>query len=673
MKEVYFVKKIFEKYEIQLKLLLALTLGLIVLTIIYAFLIPMILNYPQGTYGTDFQIEVENTNYILQVLSIAAAIFAIFTIVIFYKTRFLIQYSDLIKNPYKYTIKEINYVKNKLFTVPYSLLVLNITIPSIALTIIHAYTIHQFGITTLKLFILVITLMTLYVTSVFIYTCNLFKKILIKLPYDNVEGLKKSTLKKRIFYNILPLILVSILFTSLLGYSIVSIETGDSLFETYHNSLYYFKEYNTFSSFSDLLEKTHTLNLLNENDFVFIKTADNQYFDKNGQEIQVSNFFNKYLNELSPTNNGRVYEYYGIDCQGATIDVEVNGITYTVGIYFSILSVEVLINFSISFVILVLINIIILALFAKSLSNDITIISSSFLNMTKNRDTSVMQPLALTSNDEFGNLIISYNKIQELTKNNIKQIHDNQETLMEKERLASLGQLIGGIAHNLKTPIMSISGAAEGLNDLIKEYDSSIDDPEVNSEDHHEIAKDMSVWVSKIKTHTEYMSDIITAVKGQAVTLSNEEEISFTVEELLKRVNILMKHELKNAIIYLNISIKTDKNTVIHGDVNSLVQVINNMISNSIQAYEGKTEQNIDLTVEKDKNHLIISIKDYGSGMPKNVKDKLFKEMITTKGKNGTGLGLYMSYSTIRAHFNGNITLESEEGKGTTFRIILPL
>ena len=244
---------------------------------------------------------------------------------------------------------------------------------------------------------------------------------------------------------------------------------------------------------------------------------------------------------------------------------------------------------------------------------------------------------------------------------------------MEKERLASLGQLIGGIAHNLKTPIMSISGATEGLTDLIKEYESSIDDPEVNSQDHHDIAKDMSSWVAKIKTHTEYMSDVITAVKGQAVTLSNEEDISFTVGELLKRVNILMKHELKNAIIYLNIAMKTDENTIIHGDINSLVQVINNMISNSIQAYDGKPEQNIDLTVEKDNNHLIIFVKDYGPGMPEYVKNKLFNEMITTKGKNGTGLGLYMSYSTIRAHFNGNITVVSEEGKGTTFSIILPL
>ena len=273
----------------------------------------------------------------------------------------------------------------------------------------------------------------------------------------------------------------------------------------------------------------------------------------------------------------------------------------------------------------------------------------------------------------FGELTVAFNKIQDLTKNNIEQIHNSQDTLMEKERLASLGQLIGGIAHNLKTPIMSISGAAEGLSDLVKEYDSSIDDPEVTSKDHHDIASDMASWIEKIKTHTEYMSDVITAVKGQAVTLSNEEDISFTIGELLKRVNILMKHELKNAIVYLNISLKVDENLILKGDVNSLVQVINNMISNSIQAYNGKPEQNIDLIVTRENNNLLISVKDYANGLSQEAKDKLFKEMFTTKGKNGTGLGLYMSYSTIRAHFNGNITFESEEGKGTTFIISLPI
>ena len=258
-------------------------------------------------------------------------------------------------------------------------------------------------------------------------------------------------------------------------------------------------------------------------------------------------------------------------------------------------------------------------------------------------------------------------------KQDMETIKNNQDVLMERERLASLGQLIGGIAHNLKTPIMSIAGAAQGLEDLIKEYDESIDDPLVNSQDHHEIARDMQNWIPKIRTHTEYMSDIITTVKGQAVALSNEEGVSFTVGELVRKVNILMKHELKNAYIYLNVMMKTDEDLTLNGDVNSLVQVVNNMITNAIHAYNGERDKNIELEVNKKENDVIFTIRDYAGGLPKEVQDKLFKEMVTTKGKNGTGLGLYMSYSNIKARFGGDITFIVDEGKGTTFNIVVPI
>lgn len=277
----------------------------------------------------------------------------------------------------------------------------------------------------------------------------------------------------------------------------------------------------------------------------------------------------------------------------------------------------------------------------------------------------------LSNGQSIGTLVLFKDITQH--KLDIQTIKDTQDSLMESERLSSLGQLIGGIAHNLKTPIMSIAGAAEGLNDLVKEYDESIDDPTVNSQDHHDIAKDMSTWITKIKDYTEYMSDVITAVKGQAVVMSNEEDINFTISELVKRVNILMKHELKNAIITLNTKVTVDENLTLNGDVNNLVQVINNMISNAIQAYNGKENESIEFTITKDNKNVIFSIEDHAGGLPDKVQDKLFKEMITTKGKNGTGLGLYMSYSTIKAHFNGNITFETEKGKGTKFNIYLPL
>lgn len=258
-------------------------------------------------------------------------------------------------------------------------------------------------------------------------------------------------------------------------------------------------------------------------------------------------------------------------------------------------------------------------------------------------------------------------------KQDIQTIQNNQDMLMEKERLASLGQLIGGISHNLKTPIMSISGAAEGLTDLINEYDASIGDPEVTNNDHHAIANDMREWITKIHSYTAYMSDIITAVKGQAVNLSENENNEFTVDELFKRVNILMKHEIINASLTLAIDVQVPSATTLVGDINSLVQVINNLITNAIQSYNGRKGEEIKVLAQKLDNNLIISVIDHGCGMPKEVQDKLFNTMITTKGKNGTGLGMFMSYSTIKGHFNGDITFETEVNKGTTFNVILPL
>ena len=276
-----------------------------------------------------------------------------------------------------------------------------------------------------------------------------------------------------------------------------------------------------------------------------------------------------------------------------------------------------------------------------------------------------------------GNFLGTLILLKDITQhtNDMQTIKDNQDMLVEKERLASLGQMIGGIAHNLKTPIMSIAGAAEGLSDLIKEYDSSVEDSEVTAADHHEIAKEMQEWIEKTKTHLSYMSDVITAIKGQAVAFSEQTASGFTVRELINYIDILMKHELKNALINLKIQANIDTSTIVNGNINSLVQVINNIISNSIQAYQskGKTNEDINFTIYKESKNIIFKIEDFAGGLPAKVQDKLFKEMVTTKGKNGTGLGLFMSYSNIKAHFNGSLRYETALRKGTSFFVEIPL
>lgn len=254
----------------------------------------------------------------------------------------------------------------------------------------------------------------------------------------------------------------------------------------------------------------------------------------------------------------------------------------------------------------------------------------------------------------------------------LEEIRNNQAILLERARLASLGQLIGGIAHNLKTPIMSVSGGIDQLKYLADEYKNSIGDSEVTDNDHREIADEMNHWLDKMKTHMSYMSDIITTVKDQASKFNTQAISWFTLDEMLKRVKILMQHELVKSNCTLVREILISPTTRIGGDINSLVQILDNIIVNSIQAYDGKSGK-ITLTVTGDDKNLLFCIADSGKGIPNSVRDRLFKEMITTKGKHGTGLGLYMSYSTIKGVFRGDMWFDSEPGKGTRFYIQLPI
>lgn len=276
----------------------------------------------------------------------------------------------------------------------------------------------------------------------------------------------------------------------------------------------------------------------------------------------------------------------------------------------------------------------------------------------------------IAHNNYLGTIILFKDNTENVK--HLEAIEEKHAIMMEQERLASLGQLMGGIAHNMKTSIMSIAGAVEGLRDLVDEYDMSVSDSSVTIEDHHEIAAEMKTWLTKIKPYCSYMTDIIDTVKGQTVKFNTSLVVGFTVNELVKRIELLLKYELIRNKCTLNTEIRTDSSTELHGDINSLVQVFDNIIINAMQAYEGQ-EGRIELIIEEKENNILFTVRDYAKGIPDSIKDKLLKEMITTKGRSGTGLGLYMSNLTIKGRFGGNMWLTSEEGRGTSFFIQIPL
>lgn len=661
-----------QKKHVKAKIILTYAISIAIACILLYFFIPYLLNYGPDTINTEFDKQVSGGFYYYQQILLASiCVICLVSLILFILLKDIDYYPLYKTNKIKYK-KNIEYIKKLCLSLPNKMLVAFITIPLI----------FSFGILFLqtsyltsadfKLMLLIFVLSTITISLVNIYIRKICSKILIELENTSFAGLKQTGLVKRLLFQFLPIMIICILFTYLAISAIYEKNNANLLSKYYINQFKTDLSQLSIKNIDELENLTFQIDLYDSSNILFIADNNLNFIYQTGE---ISDYFKKYAKDLSKKNNYQIYDYYGTSGQGILYPVILeNGQTYYLGAYYVIYSSETILYIVSLLLLLSILCALIIYAFTHELSKNVKEVTNSLEYIANSSETISKNDLYITSADEIGKLIKVYNTIQSLTVKHINEIHNNQDILMERERLAGLGQLIGGIAHNLKTPIMSIAGATQGLENLIKEYDESIDDPLVNSQDHHDIAKDMGSWIPKIKAHLEYMSDIITTVKGQAVaSLSSDDSEIFTINELIKRVNILMKHELKNAYIYLNVLMKIDENQSIRGNVNILVQVINNIISNAIQAYNGKHDQNIELKIFTEENHVVFSITDFAGGLPKEVQERLFKEMVTTKGKNGTGLGLYMSYSNIKAHFGGDITYDTQEGKGTTFNIIIPL
>ncbi len=295
-----------------------------------------------------------------------------------------------------------------------------------------------------------------------------------------------------------------------------------------------------------------------------------------------------------------------------------------------------------------------------------------------NRNGSIQKNYYITDvsqliiNEKPAGFVVIFKDITQLKKS-MEQLQNSQNRMMEQERFAFLGQMMGGLAHNLKTPIMSISGCISAANALVDECISSVDDPDVNRDDYLEIYDEMRSWFQKILDSSAYMSDIITAIKGQATNVSAFDDSFFTVEELIKRTTLLMRHELFSSGCTLVTEYNGEPDMTLHGDINNLVQVLGNLVSNAIYAQKQVGGGYITVGMEHEEDCIKIYVKDTGPGIPSSVRHRLFREMTTSKGAQGTGLGLYISNAVVHGKFNGTMWCEDNPGGGAIFGVTIPV
>ncbi len=267
-------------------------------------------------------------------------------------------------------------------------------------------------------------------------------------------------------------------------------------------------------------------------------------------------------------------------------------------------------------------------------------------------------------------------KIQELEGAN-NEIRDTQARLVHSAKMASLGQLVAGVAHELNNPIGFIYSNMTHLNEYSQKLLHLIDvaekhpeklEKEIEKADLAYISKDMPKLIASCQDGARRTRDIVLGLRNFS-RLEEAQIKPIDLHEGLENTLQLLAGELKNRIRVVKNFGKLPK---VMCYPNQLNQVFMNVLSNAAQAIDGEGQITIS-TQSLPNKRVEVAIKDTGKGMSKATLEKIFDPFFTTKNLGrGTGLGLSISYGVVEKH-GGEIQVSSEPGKGTEFRILLPV
>jgi len=223
-----------------------------------------------------------------------------------------------------------------------------------------------------------------------------------------------------------------------------------------------------------------------------------------------------------------------------------------------------------------------------------------------------------------------------------------QERILRSERLAALGQFVAEITHEIKNPLMMIGGFARQLIQKTK--------------DEQTLSK-LNIISEEVRRLEELLKELREYYLPRTLNLAEMDVLG-----LLQEVYDLAKEDCERKKIGADFK-RPGKSLLIKGDKDKLKQVFLNLVKNAIDAMEEGGRLVVAQTLAREQ--VEITIRDNGCGIPEENREEIFSPFFTTK-RHGTGLGLNISKSIIEDHEGGSLTLTSEVGKGTTFKVTLP-
>ena len=268
---------------------------------------------------------------------------------------------------------------------------------------------------------------------------------------------------------------------------------------------------------------------------------------------------------------------------------------------------------------------------------------------------------------------------REQLRESLQTIQATQAQLIQSEKMASLGELTAGVAHEIQNPLNFVNNFSEVNDELISELVKEL--KEGNTEEAIAIAADIKHNEQKINEHGKRAGSIVKGMLEHSRSSSGQKEPA-DINQLADECLRLAYHGLRAKDKTFNADISTDFDKGV-GEVNVVAQdmgrVVLNLINNAFYAVNEKAKTAGDeyaplvkVATTKEGNNTLIKVCDNGQGIPDDIRDKIFQPFFTTKPTgSGTGLGLSLSYDIVKAH-DGRITVVSAPDAGSTFTIILP-
>jgi signal transduction histidine kinase len=263
----------------------------------------------------------------------------------------------------------------------------------------------------------------------------------------------------------------------------------------------------------------------------------------------------------------------------------------------------------------------------------------------------------------------------------LHKLKETQTQLVQSEKMASLGELTAGIAHEIQNPLNFVNNFAEVNTELIDELKKEIEPAGIISA--NELIEDIKANSEKITHHGKRADAIVKGMLQHSRKTSGQKELT-DLNALCDENLRLSYHGLRakdpsfNAEFDLKLDANLQQVQVVSQDIG---RVILNLINNAFYAVNERQKKDKDscykprvtLTTRQEGNQVVVEVADNGTGMPDQVKEKIFQPFFTTKPTGeGTGLGLSLSYDIVKAH-GGEIKVEATEGEGTEFVILLPI